>query len=173
MFLSTTYTDFNKNNILINERVKNNVIDNSYFYRIYYGDHEFISNGLVIYYKINYEKIERYFSKSKIIFKEVPNIKFINSLIKIEENLLDLLNIKNKTKSHLIREQIMNGYLKVINNNIPLNNNNNVHILLKISGFWETSDSYGITFRCNLINESSIRHFAISNNTNVNYHDTQ
>lgn len=171
MFLSTKHTDFDRNNVLINEKVKNNVIDNSYFYRIYYGDHEFISNGLVIFYKINYEKIERYFSKSKIIFKELCNNKFINSLINIEETLLNLLNIRNKTKSYLIRDQLMNGYLKVINNNIPLNNNI-VHILLKISGFWETSDSYGITFRCNIIRESSIRKFTIGDNANVNYHDT-
>jgi hypothetical protein len=172
MFLSTKHTDFKKKHVLINEKVKNNVIENSYFYRIYYGDNEFTSNGIVIYYKINYEKIERYFSKSKILFKELANINFINSLIKIEDTLLDLLNIKNKKKSYLIRDQIINGYLKVINNNVPLNNNS-VYVLLKISGFWETNDNYGITFRCNIVKESSISHFTISNNTHINYHDTQ
>ncbi len=172
MFLSTKHTDFNKNNVLINEKVNNNVIENSYFYRIYYGDNEFTSNGLVVYYKINYEKIERYFSKSKILFKEVANFNFINSLIKIEESLLDLLNIKNKKKSYLIREQILNGYLKVINNNVTLSNSP-VYVLLKISGFWETTDSYGITFRCNIVKESSISNFTICNNTHIDYHDTQ
>ena len=172
MFLSTKHVNFDKNNILINEKVKNNVIENSWFHRIYYGDHEFTSNGLVIYYKINYDKIERYFSKSKILFKELANINFINSLIKIEESLLDLLNIKNKKKSFLIRDQIINGYLKVINNNITLDNNT-VCVLLKISGFWETNDNYGITFRCNIIKESAISHFTVGNNTHINYHDTQ
>ena len=66
----------------------------------------------------------------------------------------------------------MNGYLKVINSNTPLNNNF-VYILLKISGFWETNDNYGITFRCNIIKDSAIGNFTVSNNTNVNYHDTQ
>ena len=114
MYLCIKETDFDKNNVIINEKIKNNVINNSYFYRIYYSTDEFTSNGLVMSFNIKYDKIEKYFSKIKILFREILNHKVITQLIKIEDSLLNALNIKNKEKKTQIKEQITNGFLKIM-----------------------------------------------------------
>ena len=48
MLLCLRHDEFDKKNILINNRIKNNVINNSYFHRIYYSDDSFILNGITI-----------------------------------------------------------------------------------------------------------------------------
>ena len=50
MFLALKPNKIESRNVIINNRTNNNIIDNSYFYRIYYSDNEFISNGIVSYF---------------------------------------------------------------------------------------------------------------------------
>ena len=174
MYLCIKETDFDKNNVIINEKIKNNVINNSYFYRIYYSTYEFTSNGLVMSFNIKYDKIEKYFSKIKILFREILNHKVITQLIKIEDSLLNALNIKNKEKKTQIKEQITNGFLKIIpDSKLDLSNINEVQVIIKISGFWESKDEYGVTFRCLATKKSAICNLFIDNNTDVNNHNTQ
>ena len=174
MYLCIKDTDFEKNSVIINEKIKNNVINNSHFYRIYYSTDKFTSNGVVMTFKMKYDKIEKYFSKIKILFREILNHKVIARLIKIEDDLLTSLNIKKKNKKCQIREQLTNGFLKIIpDSKFDLTDKSEIQIIIKISGFWESKDEYGITFRCLATKESSISNLFINNNTNINYHNTQ
>ena len=160
--------------VFINEKIKNNVINNSYFYRIYYSTDKFTSNGLVMTFNITYDKIEKYFSKIKIVFREILNDKVISRLIKIENELLDSLNIKCKNRKNQIKEQITHGYLKIIPDlKLELCDTKDIQVIIKISGFWESKDEYGITFRCLATQKSSICNLFIDNNTNVNHHNTK
>ena len=174
MYLCIKDTDFNKNSIIINEKIKNNVINNSHFYRIYYSTNSFTSNGVVMTFKMKYDKIEKYFSKVKILFREILNHKLITRLIRIEDELLSSLNIKNKYRRCQIREQLMNGYLKIIpDSKLDLSDKSDIQIIIKISGFWESKDEFGITFRCLATKTSAVSNLFINNNTNINYHNTQ
>jgi hypothetical protein len=148
MFLCVDLFEFNKEKLLINNKIRNNIITNSFFYRIYYSDNNFISNGVVLVFKINDIYFEKYFNKNKLLFDEKKNIEVIKKMIDMECALLDSLNIK-KTKKYLIKEQLDNNYLKIINDkNIALEKADICNVIIKISGIWESKTEYGLTFRC-------------------------
>ena len=45
MNIAIKIKDFDIKNLIISEKCKNNVMTNSFFYRFYYSDDSFISNG--------------------------------------------------------------------------------------------------------------------------------
>lgn len=147
MLLCLRDNDFNKNNVLINNRIKNNVINNSYFHRIYYSDDTFILNGITIEFTLKNIKVEKHFNKIKINFNNKDNIYTIENLLSIEEDLMDMFHY-GKKKKLLLREQIGNNYIKINNNNKIFKQSTEINVILKISGFWESTHDYGITFRC-------------------------
>jgi len=150
MFLCINLDDFQKNNLLINNKIRNNIITNSYFYRLYYSDNDFISNGIVICFNLNNIKMEKYFNKTKIMFNINNNLANINKLNTIEQELLSSLNIENKEnkrKKCLIKEQLEHGFIKLINDKLDFKEKN-VQLVIKISGLWESKNEYGLTFRC-------------------------
>lgn len=149
MFLCVDLDDFDSEKLLINNKIKNNIITNSFFYRLYYSDNEFISNGIVIVFKLYDVTFEKYFNKNKLIFgNNKKNIDNVNKLNMLEENLLDALNL-DKAKKSLIKEQLDHNFLKIINErNNQLKKNNCCNIIIKISGIWESKTEYGLTFRC-------------------------
>ena len=147
MLLCLRDNDFNKNNVLINNRIKNNVINNSYFHRIYYSDDTFILNGITIEFTVKNIKVEKHFNKIKINFNNKDNIYTIENLLSIEEDLMDMFHY-GKKKKLLLREQIGNNYIKINNNNKIFKQSTEINVILKISGFWESTHDYGITFRC-------------------------
>jgi len=147
MLLCLKQQQFNKDFIIINNKIKNNVINNSYFHRIYYSNESLILNGLAIEFTLKNITIEKHFNKIKINFKKKDNITTIDHLLSVETDLMNILNISNKQKL-LLKEQLDNDFIKVVNNNKDVFNKNEVKLILKISGFWESNYDYGITFRC-------------------------
>jgi hypothetical protein len=145
MLLCLKENDFNKNNVLINNKIKNNVINNSYFHRIYYSDTSFILNGITIEFTLKNITVEKHFNKIKINFNKKDNINTVDNLLRIEEDLLNMLNYTKKKKL-LLREQVGNNYIKINNRNFK--QEPEMKLILKISGFWESIYDYGITFRC-------------------------
>ena len=146
MFLAINNNKINTNNLIISEKKKNNVITDSFFYRIYYSDNSFISNGLVISYVFNMTNIEKFFKKIKFNFKEKNNIQNIENIIHIENRLLNYFN-NNKKKKFSLRDQLKQNFLKIQNNNFTHLNLNQLKLVLKISGFWETKYEFGLTYR--------------------------
>jgi len=145
MLLCLKENMYNKDNVLINNKINNNVINNSLFYRIYYSTEYFILNGISLEFTLNNITIEKHFNKIKINFNNKDNSNTIKKLLKIEHDLLDFLDI-NKKKKFLLKKQLKHNYIKIINNDN--NNTSSLKIILKISGFWESKYDYGITFRC-------------------------
>jgi hypothetical protein len=145
MLLCLKENDFNKNNVLINNKIKNNVINNSYFHRIYYSDTSLILNGITIEFTLKNITVEKHFNKIKINFNKKNNINTVDNLLRIEEDLLNMLNYTKKKKL-LLREQIGSNYIKINNRNFK--QETEMKLILKISGFWESTYDYGITFRC-------------------------
>ena len=98
MFLCVNLDEFDKEKLLINNKIRNNIITNSFFYRLYYSDNDFISNGVVLVFKINDIYFEKYFNKNKLLFDEKKNTSVIKKMNDMEFALLDSLNINKKKK---------------------------------------------------------------------------
>ena len=145
MFLAFKNIPIITSNIIISEKKKNNIINDSFFYRIYYATYNFISNGLVVNYRFVINNSETFFKKTKLNFKEKDNIHNIQNIIHIENQLLSYFN-SPKTKKCSLRDQLRENHIKIQNTNLSLDYSN-LNLVLKISGFWETQNEIGLTYR--------------------------
>jgi len=140
---------YDENNIYFCESIKNNIMNEGSFIRILYSTHQFVMNGIYLYVNLNDISIEKFYNKYKCNFNAILNKELINKIKIIEENILKKLIINNKTPQYKIYEQLKNGNIKVFcENNLKFNN----QFILKISGIWETSVNYGLTYKFIKIN---------------------
>lgn len=136
---------FDVNKIIFLDSVKNTVINNGYFYRLLYSDEYFSLNSIYFTLDIKTKSIDRYFNKVKFNFEIHQNEKEIKIFEKIENDLLKKMNIPKKKPVFKIKELFRNNYFKLFHNSSePIYSN---HLLLKVSGIWETSSEYGITYK--------------------------
>jgi hypothetical protein len=140
--------EFDRQNIILSDKTKNNVLQKGDFYRIYYSDEDCCFNGVFIYFNLQNVVIEPYFNKIKCTFSKNLNKKNIHRLKLLEKEILVGLNL-NKKPVYRIEEQLIQNFIKVfddinINNGISLDN---INVYLKIAGIWSNEDQYGITFR--------------------------
>ena len=68
-------------------------------------------------------------------------------MINIEKTILERLSIKDKTPIYQIAELINQKHIKLFSSTPLRDNYDNFRVVLKISGIWETSDTYGLTFK--------------------------
>ena len=149
MFLCVNLKDFEKEKLLINNKIRNNIINNSYFYRLYYSDDEFISNGVVIVFNLQDIHFEKYFNKNKINFNDKKNSFIVKKLNELENDILSsLVDVEKKEKKLLLKEQLDNNYIKIIDENNIQKKQDICNVIIKISGIWESKNEYGLTFRC-------------------------
>lgn len=125
--------------------VRNTVMDNSNFIRLVYSNELFSLNGLFVKFSLNNATIERYFAKFKCNFKYSDNEEVVQQLIKLEESILQRVEITDKKYAFKIREQLQAGTIKLFANEPDRQIGNN--FLLKISGVWETAHELGVTFK--------------------------
>ena len=148
MFLSLTIEDYDSSCIFTTDSIRNTVIDNSSFIRIIYSTKNCMLNGLIIATPFTNFTINKYFNKWRCNYLVNENNKLIQDLYTIEHDILQKVDIKDKTPCYKINEQLTNGFVKIFleeNKNENLLNNN--HILLKISGIWVSEEEYGITYK--------------------------
>jgi len=136
---------FNVNNIIFLDSVKNTVINNGVFYRLLYSDEYFSLNSLYFTLDIKTKSIDRYFNKVKFMFDVKQNEKEIIMFEKIEDCLLKKVNIPKKAPVYKIKELFRNNVFKLFHNSTEAIYTN--RLLLKISGVWETSSEYGVTYK--------------------------
>jgi hypothetical protein len=143
------FEQFNKDYVYFCEPIKNNIINDGVFIRILYSNELFIMNG--IYLSIFFQNliVEKYYNKYKCNFDVIMHKEIIDKLKQIEEDILNKLNIENKSPVYKIYEQVRNGNIKVFSENMEQINN---MFLLKISGVWETDTNYGVTYKFISIN---------------------
>ena len=157
MILSVALNDFEPHYIIINEKTKNNIMDQSDFHRLIYSD-EFVSiNGIYLIFTLENVNIEKYFNKIKCNFDTSPkNNKVISNIKSIEKMILNKYrNTDNKTLACRIQEQLENNYIKLYgSDNINYGKNKEINFYLKISGIWVSNgtNEYGLTFRFFIFN---------------------
>lgn len=152
---------FNKDNIIVNEAIKNSVIQYNYFYKLLYSTDNIILSSIFILFELNNITIDN----DKVFLNNNNNNNIFNKLIALEEYILNLIN-ESKTKSYKFRELYENNFFKFspsddnerFNNYKNITNlnikNNSKKFILKISGIWESKDNIGLTFKIIGINKT-------------------
>lgn len=150
MFLIIQPKDFNKNFLMLSEKTKNNIMNDGYFYRLYYSDEYGTSKGLFLGFELQQVSIEKYFNKLKCGFNTTGNSNIIGFIKAIEKSILDIMPEKQgKYPTYRIEEQLQNGFIKIFynSNQTQPTKYTSVKLLLKISGIWTSAKEYGVTFR--------------------------
>ena len=148
MNLVKSIEQYNHNNVIFCDPIKNNIMNDGHFIRILYSTDVMTLNG--VYLLINLSDIicEKYYNKFKCTFNVFNHKEIIENLKLIEEDLLKKYKT-DKIPSYKIYEQIKCGYIKIYSD---IDNNSNTSFILKISGIWETQTNYGITYKFLKIN---------------------
>ena len=150
MFLIIQPRDYNKNFLMLSDKTKNNIMNDGYFYRLYYSDEYGTSKGLFLGFELQQVKIEKYFNKLKCEFDTTYNANIIGFIKAMEKSILDIMPEKSgKHPTYRIEEQLQNGFIKIFYNThqkLPTKYSS-VKLLLKISGIWNSAKEYGVTFR--------------------------
>ena len=145
--------EYNSKNVFFLESVKNNVVELSNFIRIIYSNSHLMLNSLIFEVDITVFHIEKYFNKYKYLFnlQLEKNLLFINTISKIEKDLLGMLHnnssLVSKKPLYKIQEQLSCGFIKIHNEDIGTGIFKNKNIYIKISGIWESEIEYGIIFK--------------------------
>ena len=142
---------YDENNIYYCDPIKNNVMNNSNFIRIIYSTPLFVLNGINLFLSFNDINVEKYYNKYKCSFNISTHKDIIEYIRIIEANLLVNVNIMCKIPQYKIYDQIKNGNIKIFSENIEKISNN--LFMLKISGIWETTQNYGLTYKFIKIND--------------------
>jgi len=151
MNIATTIEQHDITNVFFCEPTKNNIIENGTFIRIIYAS-DITLNGIYIWFAFNDVICEKYYNKCKYCFSLYKYIDVVNSLKQIEENILNKYKSmynNGKTPLFKIYEHIQRGSIKIFQDiEIP---REEYIFVLKISGVWETSDYYGLTYKFNIV----------------------
>lgn len=135
---------YNENYVYFSEHIKNNIMNDGYFIRIIYSSQLFILNGIYISLQISNSYVEKYYNKYKCSFDIHFHKDIIDNIRIIEEGILKKVHIKDKTPQYKIYEQLKFGHIKFHSDLVDKVTD---MFLLKISGIWETSSEYGITYK--------------------------
>ena len=140
---------YNNNCIYFCEPMKNNIMAESLFIKILYSNYNVTFNGIYLLITLNDVTCEKYYTKYKCNFSIILHKDIIKNIKNIEEDLLKKYEIHNKTPQYKIFEQLQNGNFKIF---VNIDNMHVCSFILKISGIWETSNNYGLTYKFVKIN---------------------
>jgi hypothetical protein len=147
----------NYESIIINEAVKNSVLQYNNFYKLIYSTNIVVLTSIFIIFELTHVSIE---NDSISFNKNNHNFEVFNKLIALEEYLLKLLN-SHKTKLYKFKEIydnktfrfVFNEFNEMLENNVNTINTKNYNFVLKISGLWESKESVGLTFKFIIVNK--------------------
>ena len=143
MHLTIRTNQFDIHNVMISDKTKNNIMNNSDFYRIYYSNENFTLSGVCIFFSLNNITIEKYFNKIKCNFEEnYINKVNVETIKNIENLILNKYDDINNKKVYRIDEQLSNKFLKLFDENIlNIGKYETINFQLKISGIWSQSET--------------------------------
>lgn len=149
MNVAVDMNEFNINNVFYQKPINNTVMDDSNFIRILYSNELITINGIFIKINLKIESIDAYYNKYRCAYQENLNREVINYIKNLESLILH--NYKTSKKpAYKIKEQLDTMSIKIFTETnvrkVPS------EFILKISGLWETSTEYGITYKFTNIN---------------------
>ena len=143
--------DVDYNNIFLDDKTKNTIIDNGVFYKLHYSNNILEISNIIVKLDINKYNIFKNYHRFKCVFSTDKYKTIIDKITKLEQTILQELYINKtcdtfKQANYNISTVLHYGCFKL--SRYPNNNNN---IALKISGIWETENNYGLTYKFILI----------------------
>jgi len=148
MFLVLQMSQYDIDNVYFVENHRNiNDIDitNPQFIRFIYSINNFSLNCISINIPLNLSNVDKYYNKYKCSFSIQENTDIVKFIKSLEKTILDHPFIhnyhNNKYPLYNLSDQIQTGELKLYKYN------ENINIILKISGIWCSGDYYGITYK--------------------------
>ena len=133
---------YNENCLFFCEPIKNNVMTEGEFSRIIYADTCVTMNSIFLRMPFEVTGVCKYYSKHKYTI-ELTNE--INKIKQMEATILQKMNKNHKKPQYNIYDHLLSGCIKI--SDTPPTNLENVNIILKISGIWETETECGITYK--------------------------
>lgn len=141
---------FSLSDIIIADKKRNVVIDGS-FSKIIYSNENIVLSGLFL--NIPFIAIKVVKSDNDYFLQynssDPTNIRIIQEFSKIEYQLLDYYQRLNVVRSNIstnVTKRMLSGKFKILNiNNIDLTEN--MRIVAKISGIWETVNEIGLAVK--------------------------
>jgi len=136
---------FKINNVFLSDPIKNNIINDSIFYRIIYSTPYVCLNGIILHIPLENTTIEKNYYKYKCSFTQtLYNKTIIEQIHKLELELLNSISsLCIGLQPHFkLSEQIQKESVVFFSTNKKQN-----IIILKISGIWSNIDSYGLTYK--------------------------
>ena len=146
MIITIPINDFDDKALFFSDIIKNIVINNSTFIRLYYSTPLFTMNGLYISIPLKITSIEKIYNKTKCFFKISENEELINSFKIIEKIIIKKLNLENRRPEFLIEKQLNEQNIKIYNLSNDIKNQS-MNIICKISGIWDNGETYGLTYK--------------------------
>ena len=137
----------NITNVYYTEPIQNIIMDNSQFIKILYSTQDIILNGIYLLVELKHIIKEKYFKKIKISYDVNVNKSMLHKIYEIENQLLNKYNIKHKIQRKIIYDTLSHGVIKMFPNNENDIINNKNSFILKISGIWENTAEYGLTYK--------------------------
>jgi hypothetical protein len=144
MNIVKTIDQYKDDNVYLCDAIKNNIMNDGVFIRIFYSTSVMILNGIYLYIPIHECSCDKYYNKYRCMFNTNNHQTLIEQLKTIEENILKKIVVNNKTPQLKINDQFNNGNIKVFED---ICNNTECTFVLKISGVWETHYNYGLTYK--------------------------
>jgi len=145
--------------IIINEPIKNSVLQYNYFYKLLYSTPIVVLTSIFVLFELNNVIIE---NDRALFNRNTINDNVFNKLNQLEEYILNLIN-NSKTKLYKFKELYENQYFKYsLCDDIDKFNNykyvntldaKNNKFILKISGIWESKENIGLTFKIIITNK--------------------
>uniref|UniRef100_A0A6C0BR54 Uncharacterized protein n=1 Tax=viral metagenome TaxID=1070528 RepID=A0A6C0BR54_9ZZZZ len=148
MNILINYNTYDANNVFFSEAIKNTIIENSVFRRLVYTPNNYSLNSLHFMVSIQNAVIKKYYNKYKCYINHTTlNHLEILKMNTIEKTILSRADIKDKRPVMQIADLLNQKHIKLFSSD-NLNDNYEVfRVVLKISGIWETEDTYGLTFK--------------------------
>lgn len=146
MNIVCTPEEFDLSAITVLKRIPNTVIENSSFRRIVYSTADLSLNGIYILIPLKITGSEHYYNKARLVYGVTENAEIVRQICAIEATLLEAIKpAPGALPIPKLREQLLSGSLRIFAAGTQPQTNG--HIVLKISGIWETDAHYGVTFK--------------------------
>jgi len=139
-YLTIPLEELCEEGIIYHPPVPNTVMENSKFVRLGYSNADLTLNGIHIVIAGVVPSSDNARGKYQCTFLYEDNQKWLESLIQLEERILEKIDGRKRTLR--LRDQIMGGHVKINDSSAGFTN-----MILKLSGIWITSTACGITYK--------------------------